>query len=167
MWSGLKPWKSFMCPICVIMWRGTTHWVLHGNRQEVQTTRHLQFRPLLHLFPSLRPHHPTQNLECQQYLLKSALGNQWHKVSSVWVFIWFSVEQLVHLPNSCTKIMLQLLLHLLVIYTGLRKVTDDMKSKNRTDKTGVVAAEGKETRNAPSFSSTKGPAKLELQMGRK
>jgi adenylyl cyclase-associated protein len=42
-----------------------------------------------------------------------------------------------------------------------------MKSKNRTDKTGVVAAEGKETRNAPSFSSTKGPAKLELQMGRK
>jgi len=128
---------------------------------------HLQFRPLLHLFPSLRAHHPTQNLECQQYLLKSALGNQWHKVSSVWVFIWFSVEQLVHLPNSCTKIMLQLLLHLLVIYTGLRKVTDDMKSKNRTDKTGVVAAEGKETRNAPSFSSTKGPAKLELQMGRK
>ncbi|CAD6245300.1 unnamed protein product [Miscanthus lutarioriparius] len=50
---------------------------------------------------------------------------------------------------------------------GLRKVTDDMKSKNRTDKTGVVAAEGKETRNAHSFSSTKGPAKLELQMGRK
>ncbi|CAO2206890.1 unnamed protein product [Urochloa humidicola] len=50
---------------------------------------------------------------------------------------------------------------------GLRKVTDDMKSKNRTDKTGVVAAEGKETLNAPSFGSTKGPAKFELQMGRK
>jgi adenylyl cyclase-associated protein len=42
-----------------------------------------------------------------------------------------------------------------------------MKSKNRTDKTGVVAAEGKGTRNALSFSSTKAPAKLELQMGRK
>ncbi|KAF8769413.1 hypothetical protein HU200_006442 [Digitaria exilis] len=50
---------------------------------------------------------------------------------------------------------------------GLRKVTDDMKSKNRTDRTGVVTAEGKETRNAPSFGSTRGPAKFELQMGRK
>ncbi|OEL18029.1 Cyclase-associated protein 1 [Dichanthelium oligosanthes] len=49
----------------------------------------------------------------------------------------------------------------------LRKVTDDMKSKHRTDKTGVVTADVKETRNAPSFGSTKGPAKLELQMGRK
>ncbi|GJN03660.1 hypothetical protein PR202_ga21130 [Eleusine coracana subsp. coracana] len=48
---------------------------------------------------------------------------------------------------------------------GLRKVTDDMKSKNRTDRTGVVVAEG--THKAPSFSSTKAPAKLELQMGRK
>lgn len=46
-------------------------------------------------------------------------------------------------------------------------MTDDMKSKNRTDRTGVVAAEGKETRNASVSSSTKGPAKLELQMGRK
>ena len=52
-------------------------------------------------------------------------------------------------------------------HTGLRKVTDDMKSKNRTDRTGVVTAEGKETRNALSFGSTKDPAKLELQMGRK
>lgn len=63
--------------------------------------------------------------------------------------------------------MLQLRFHLLVIRTGLRKVTDDMKSKNRTDRTGVVTAEGKENRNSPPFSSTKGPAKLELQMGRK
>ena len=46
-------------------------------------------------------------------------------------------------------------------------MTDDMKSKNRTGRTGVVTAEGKETRTAPSFGSTKGPAKLELQMGRK
>jgi adenylyl cyclase-associated protein len=58
-------------------------------------------------------------------------------------------------------------------YIGLRKVTDDMKSKNRTDmksknrtdSTGIVAAEG--THNAPSFSSTKAPDKLEFQMGRK
>ncbi|KAL6647370.1 hypothetical protein ACP70R_014807 [Stipagrostis hirtigluma subsp. patula] len=50
---------------------------------------------------------------------------------------------------------------------GLRKVTDDMKSKNRTDRSGVVSAEGKTARNAPSSSSTKVPPKLELQMGRK
>jgi adenylyl cyclase-associated protein len=52
---------------------------------------------------------------------------------------------------------------------GLRKVTNDMKSKNRTDRTGVVAAEAKEPRNVSAPSSTKGPApaKLELQMGRK
>jgi adenylyl cyclase-associated protein len=48
-------------------------------------------------------------------------------------------------------------------------VTNDMKSKNRTDRTGVVAAEAKEPLNVSAPSSTKGPApaKLELQMGRK
>lgn len=51
--------------------------------------------------------------------------------------------------------------------TGLRTVTADMKSKNRTDRTGVVAAEGKEAHKKPSSSSTKLPSKLELQMGRK
>lgn len=52
---------------------------------------------------------------------------------------------------------------------GLRKVTDDMKSKNRTDRTGVVATEGKQSRNVSAPTSTKGPApaKFELQMGRK
>ncbi|KAF0900339.1 hypothetical protein E2562_030627 [Oryza meyeriana var. granulata] len=53
---------------------------------------------------------------------------------------------------------------------GLRTVTDDMKSKNRTDRTGVVATEGKEGKEAHKAacsSSTKSPAKLELQMGRK
>ncbi|BAF23848.1 cyclase-associated protein 1 [Oryza sativa Japonica Group] len=50
---------------------------------------------------------------------------------------------------------------------GLRTVTADMKSKNRTDRTGVVAAEGKEAHKKPSSSSTKLPSKLELQMGRK
>lgn len=50
---------------------------------------------------------------------------------------------------------------------GLKKVTADMKTKNRTDRTGVVSASGKETRSSsPSFSKA-GPPKLELQMGRK
>lgn len=50
---------------------------------------------------------------------------------------------------------------------GLRKVTDDMKTKNRADRSGVVAAGEKEHRAAsPSFSKA-GPPKLELQMGRK
>ncbi|KAF6150016.1 hypothetical protein GIB67_002798 [Kingdonia uniflora] len=41
------------------------------------------------------------------------------------------------------------------------------KSKNRTDKTGIVAASGKEIRTDPSSFSKTGPPKLELQMGRK
>ncbi|KAK4835748.1 hypothetical protein QYF36_014031 [Acer negundo] len=53
------------------------------------------------------------------------------------------------------------------VTAGLRKVTDDMKAKNRADRTGVVAASKKEGRTAsPSFSKV-GPPKLELQMGRK
>ncbi len=52
-------------------------------------------------------------------------------------------------------------------YSGLRKVTDDMKTKNRTDRTGVVGVNEKEGRtSSPSFSKT-GPPKLELQTGRK
>ncbi|KAL5562973.1 hypothetical protein UlMin_032720 [Ulmus minor] len=51
--------------------------------------------------------------------------------------------------------------------SGLKKVTDDMKTKNRADRTGVVGAGEKETRTStPSFSKA-GPPKLELQMGRK
>lgn len=50
---------------------------------------------------------------------------------------------------------------------GLRKVTKDMKTKNREDRTGIVAASEKEGRtSSPSFSKI-GPPKLELQMGRK
>ncbi|KAK2665314.1 hypothetical protein Ddye_003888 [Dipteronia dyeriana] len=53
------------------------------------------------------------------------------------------------------------------VTAGLRKVTDDMKAKNRADRTGVVAASEKGGRTAsPSFSKV-GPPKLELQMGRK
>ncbi|KAG2242148.1 hypothetical protein Bca52824_096010 [Brassica carinata] len=53
------------------------------------------------------------------------------------------------------------------VTSGLRKVTDDMKTKNRADRSGAVSAIEKETRaTKPAFSKT-GPPKLELQMGRK
>ncbi|KAH7833512.1 hypothetical protein Vadar_007065 [Vaccinium darrowii] len=51
--------------------------------------------------------------------------------------------------------------------SGLRKVTDDMKTKNRGDRTGIVGAGEKESRVcSPSFSKV-GTPKLELQVGRK
>ncbi|KAH9603700.1 hypothetical protein KSS87_007451 [Heliosperma pusillum] len=51
--------------------------------------------------------------------------------------------------------------------SGLRKVTADMKTKNRTDRSGVVPVAEKNTQvRSPAFSKT-GPPKLELQMGRK
>ncbi|KAJ7564243.1 hypothetical protein O6H91_02G009100 [Diphasiastrum complanatum] len=53
---------------------------------------------------------------------------------------------------------------------GLRKVTDDMKTKNRAERSGVVAAGGpmvdKES-NRATVSSNKGTPKFELQMDRK
>ncbi|KAL7125367.1 hypothetical protein ABFS83_14G112800 [Erythranthe nasuta] len=53
------------------------------------------------------------------------------------------------------------------VTSGLRKVTDDMKAKNRTDRVGVVSISEKESRaSSPALSKT-GPPKLELQMGRK
>ena len=47
-------------------------------------------------------------------------------------------------------------------------MTDDMKTKNRADRSGAVSAIEKETRTTtkPAVSKT-GPAKMELQMGRK
>jgi adenylyl cyclase-associated protein len=50
---------------------------------------------------------------------------------------------------------------------GLRKVTDDMKTKNRVDRSGVVGASEKEGRTSARSFSKAGPPKLELQMGRK
>ncbi|KAM0937939.1 putative cyclase-associated protein CAP/septum formation inhibitor MinC [Dioscorea sansibarensis] len=50
---------------------------------------------------------------------------------------------------------------------GLRKVTDDMKAKNRTDRTSFVGSSEKEPRTSSSAFSKAGPPKLELQMGRK
>ncbi|CAL9780156.1 unnamed protein product, partial [Musa acuminata subsp. burmannicoides] len=53
------------------------------------------------------------------------------------------------------------------VTAGLRKVTDDMKTKNRADRSSVVAVTEKGSRTN-SFSFRKeGPPKLELQMGRK
>ncbi|KAK9988086.1 hypothetical protein SO802_028325 [Lithocarpus litseifolius] len=52
------------------------------------------------------------------------------------------------------------------VTSGLRKVTDDMKTKNRADRSGVVSAGEKGRSNSPSFSKA-GPPKLELQVGRK
>lgn len=53
------------------------------------------------------------------------------------------------------------------VTAGLRKVTDDMKTKNRADRSGVVGSSVKESQAAPRAFSKVGPPKLELQMGRK
>nr|AFK47086.1 unknown [Lotus japonicus] len=50
---------------------------------------------------------------------------------------------------------------------GLGKVSDDMKTKNRTDRTGVVGSSEKESRAGSRAFSKTGPPKFELQMGRK
>ncbi|PKA51365.1 hypothetical protein AXF42_Ash002730 [Apostasia shenzhenica] len=53
------------------------------------------------------------------------------------------------------------------VTAGLRKVTDDMKTKNQADRTGLVNKNEKEKRSSfPAFSKA-GPPKLELQLGRK
>nr|CAD1818275.1 unnamed protein product [Ananas comosus var. bracteatus] len=53
------------------------------------------------------------------------------------------------------------------VTAGLKKVTDDMKTKNRTDRTGVVATTEKASRSGSFSFNRVGPPKLELQMGRK
>ncbi|WJX51462.1 F-actin-capping protein subunit alpha [Trifolium repens] len=53
------------------------------------------------------------------------------------------------------------------VTAGLRKVTDDMKTKNRTDRSGVVGGTVKESQASARAVSKVGPPKLELQMGRK
>ncbi|XP_043713653.1 cyclase-associated protein 1 [Telopea speciosissima] len=53
------------------------------------------------------------------------------------------------------------------VTSGLKKVSDDMKTKNRADRTGIISSSDKAARSSsPSFSKA-GPPKLELQMGRK
>ncbi|KAK7310635.1 hypothetical protein RJT34_08255 [Clitoria ternatea] len=53
------------------------------------------------------------------------------------------------------------------VTAGLKKVTDDMKTKNRTDRTGIVGTSEKQSRPGSFAFSKAGPPKLELQMGRK
>ncbi|CAL0318946.1 unnamed protein product [Lupinus luteus] len=53
------------------------------------------------------------------------------------------------------------------VTAGLRKVTADMKTKNRSDRTGVVGTIEKESHAGSHAFSKTGPPKLELQMGRK
>ncbi|KAL9670386.1 hypothetical protein QQ045_007937 [Rhodiola kirilowii] len=48
-----------------------------------------------------------------------------------------------------------------------QKVTDDMQTKNRTDRTGVVGTSEKEAHARAISNQKTGPPKLELQMGRK
>ncbi|EPS61598.1 adenylyl cyclase-associated protein [Genlisea aurea] len=53
------------------------------------------------------------------------------------------------------------------VTSGLRKVTDDMKTKNQVDRSFLVtASDQKSVAPKPAFSKA-GPPKLELQMGRK
>ncbi|XP_047942360.1 cyclase-associated protein 1 [Salvia hispanica] len=53
------------------------------------------------------------------------------------------------------------------VTSGLKKVTADMKTKNRADRSGIVTAPEKGARAGSSSFSKSGPPKLELQMGRK
>ncbi|KAK9060375.1 hypothetical protein SSX86_021079 [Deinandra increscens subsp. villosa] len=53
------------------------------------------------------------------------------------------------------------------VTAGLKKVTDDMKTKNRTDRAGFVSAGEKEVRASVPSASKVVPPKFELQMGRK
>ncbi|XP_076924573.1 cyclase-associated protein 1-like [Bidens hawaiensis] len=53
------------------------------------------------------------------------------------------------------------------VTAGLRKVTDDMKTKNRADRAGFVSAGEKEVRPSVPTVSKVAPPKFELQVGRK
>ncbi|XP_071691792.1 cyclase-associated protein 1-like [Rutidosis leptorrhynchoides] len=53
------------------------------------------------------------------------------------------------------------------VTAGLRKVTNDMKTKNRADRAGFVSAGEKEVRASVPSVSKVGRPKFELQMGRK
>ncbi|KAM0011129.1 putative cyclase-associated protein CAP/septum formation inhibitor MinC [Helianthus debilis subsp. tardiflorus] len=53
------------------------------------------------------------------------------------------------------------------VTAGLKKVTDDMKTKNRADRAGFVSASEKDVHTSAPSASKVGPPKLELQMGRK
>ncbi|KAI7733459.1 hypothetical protein M8C21_015085, partial [Ambrosia artemisiifolia] len=53
------------------------------------------------------------------------------------------------------------------VTAGLKKVTNDMKTKNRTDRAGLVSSNVKEASKSVPSGAKVGPPKLELVMGRK
>ncbi|KAL8205244.1 hypothetical protein R6Q57_008795 [Mikania cordata] len=53
------------------------------------------------------------------------------------------------------------------VTAGLKKVTDDMKTKNRTDRAGFVSSGEKEAHKSLPSAAKVGPPKFELVMGRK
>ncbi|XP_076918588.1 cyclase-associated protein 1-like [Bidens hawaiensis] len=53
------------------------------------------------------------------------------------------------------------------VTAGLKKVTDDMKTKNRTDRAGFVSSAEKEPKKNVAAAAKVGPPKFELVMGRK
>ncbi|KAK1439847.1 hypothetical protein QVD17_05669 [Tagetes erecta] len=53
------------------------------------------------------------------------------------------------------------------VTAGLKKVTDDMKTKNRTDRAGIVSSGEKEAPKSVPTAAKVGPPKFELVMGRK
>ncbi|KAI3712219.1 hypothetical protein L1987_70770 [Smallanthus sonchifolius] len=78
-----------------------------------------------------------------------------------WSFKWVARKVNNITVDKCTKMGVVFT----VSYGTLRKVTDDMKTKNRADRAGFISAGEKEVRT--SAVSKVGPPKLELQMGRK
>lgn len=150
------------------MSRVTILWALFGAQLENLLLIHqklLHQEPLpLHLLHQLRSsvqnllrlHHHGQKKEWLLFSKKLIRGTLWLQVrpfttqflrfSFLWAF-WASVIWVTYI-------------------VGLRKVTADMKTKNRADRTGVVGAGEKGRTSSPSFSKA-GPPKLELQMGRK
>lgn len=67
---------------------------------------------------------------------------------------------LTHIPPTATS-------NFSFMPSGLRKVTDDMKAKNRKDRAGIVSSGEKEARKSAASAAKAGPPKLELVMGRK
>ena len=123
---------------------------------------HLEEPLLLHLlhqllFSALKLHHQNLMKACLLYFKKSARS------------LWLQVCALVSSTSALIFFFVLAVNYLNVIFCtiGLRKVTTNMKTKNRADRTGVVTAPEKASRTSSFSFSKAGPPKLELQMGRK
>ncbi|XP_072973555.1 cyclase-associated protein 1-like [Typha angustifolia] len=77
----------------------------------------------------------------------------------------FSSEAPSSLPKAGMSAVFQEISSGKPVTAGLKKVTDDMKTKNRSDRTGMVGTI--EKASSASFFSKAGPPKLDLQMGRR